>query len=210
MTVSPPDQATVKVFASPQSWIETSAVDQCHQVAALPGVIHVAGMPDLHPGKGAPIGAAITSRVLYPHLVGGDIGCGIAVFPLQLRKLAPERLAKRFPDLDQAVLPEGEAREEIQEMPLDSFDRLVGFGTVGRGNHFVELARVDQVQEADRADRLDLARGDLVLIVHSGSRGLGEQILRSHTETPGSLKVDSYLAEHDYLASTTLRCGGRS
>ena len=72
--------ASVDIFASPSSWIESAAVAQCHQVAAFDGMLHVAGMPHLHPGKGAPIGAAMLSTVLYPHLVGSDIGCGIAVF----------------------------------------------------------------------------------------------------------------------------------
>ncbi len=42
------------MFASPTSWIESDALAQCHQVANLEGMIHVAAMPDLHPGKGAP------------------------------------------------------------------------------------------------------------------------------------------------------------
>ena len=50
--VSAEPPATVTVFASAGSWIESDAVDQCHQVAALFGMRHVAGMPDLHPGKG--------------------------------------------------------------------------------------------------------------------------------------------------------------
>src|SRR5947208_3278498 len=95
--------ATVKVFAAPTSWIESNALEQCHQVAALDGMIHVAAMPDLHPGKGAPIGAAMTSMVLYPFLVGSDIGCGIAVFPVKLKRVVPEKLAARFPDLDQTL-----------------------------------------------------------------------------------------------------------
>ena len=49
---------TVTVFASPTSWIESDALVQCDQVAALDGMLRVAAMPDLHPGKGAPIGAA--------------------------------------------------------------------------------------------------------------------------------------------------------
>ncbi|GLY15051.1 RNA ligase RtcB family protein [Kineosporia rhizophila] len=201
MPVSIPDQATVTVFASPRSWIETPALDQCHQVAGLPGMLHVAGMPDLHPGKGAPIGAAMSSTVLYPHLVGGDIGCGIAVFPVHVRKLAPERLARRFPDLDQSVEPPPEALEEIRTMDaLGHLDRLEGFGTVGRGNHFVELARVDRIQAPDHAARLGLEPRDLVLIVHSGSRGLGERILRSHTDEHGAgpaASPEQYLAAHD-------------
>ncbi|MFI5912263.1 RNA ligase RtcB family protein [Dactylosporangium sp. NPDC051541] len=173
--------ASVSVFASPNSWIESDAVAQCHQVAALDGMRHVAGMPDLHPGKGAPIGAAMLSTVLYPLLVGSDIGCGIAVFPIALKKVVPERLAARFPDLDVPVGPDG-------------------LGTVGRGNHFVELARVDSIVDAAHASRLGLAAGDLVLIVHSGSRGLGERILRAHTELHGAGPAPdpaAYLAAHD-------------
>ncbi|WP_433385269.1 RNA ligase RtcB family protein [Actinoplanes sp. CA-142083] len=169
--------ATVRVFASPSSWIESSAVDQCHQVAALDGMLHVAGMPDLHPGKGAPIGAAMTSTVLYPFLVGSDIGCGIAVFPIRLKRPSPEKLAARFPDLDKPLGDDG-------------------LGTLGRGNHFVELARVDEVF----ADRPGLAKGDLLLIVHSGSRGIGERILRRHTEVHGAGPApdpETYIKEHD-------------
>jgi release factor H-coupled RctB family protein len=185
--------ASVTVFASDGSWIESTAVTQCHQVAALDGMLHVAGMPDLHPGKGAPIGAAMSSTVLYPHLVGSDIGCGIAVFPINLKKAVPERLAGRFPDLDQPLHPD-EVGEEIPGGHLDSL------GTVGRGNHFVELAKVRAVPGPDHAARLGLATGDLVLIVHSGSRGFGERILRSHTEVLGAgpaADPADYLARHD-------------
>src|SRR4030095_4452428 len=98
-----PQLATVTVFASPTSWIESDALAQCHQVAALDGMMHVAAMPDLHPGKGARICAAMASAVLYPFLVGSDIGCGIAVFPFRLKRAVPAKLAARFPDLDRAL-----------------------------------------------------------------------------------------------------------
>jgi release factor H-coupled RctB family protein len=190
---APTDIAPVRIFASPQSWIEFGASVQCDQVAALDGMIHVAGMPDLHQGKGAPIGAAMTSSVLYPFLVGSDIGCGIAVFPIRLKRPDPERLAARFPDLDRSIDP----AEVAEEIPAGWTE---GLGTVGRGNHFVELARVDSVLEPARAARHRLTSGDLVLIVHSGSRGLGEQILRAHTETHGAgpaVDPAAYLAAHD-------------
>jgi release factor H-coupled RctB family protein len=194
--------ATITVFASPTSWIESTAVAQCHQVAALDGMIHVAGMPDLHPGKGAPIGAAMASTVLYPFLVGSDIGCGIAVFPIRLKRAVPEKLAARFPDLDRALHPERDADDPAwAALPGDvPAGHLDGLGTVGRGNHFVELARIGEVFEPDRAHRLGLDAGDLVLIVHSGSRGLGERILRAHTEAHGAgpaADPDAYLARHD-------------
>ncbi|MFC5818102.1 RNA ligase RtcB family protein [Nonomuraea harbinensis] len=190
--------ATVAVFASPTSWIESDALDQCHQVAALDGMIHVAAMPDLHPGKGAPIGAAMTSATLYPFLVGSDIGCGIAVFPIRLRRADPARLAARFPDLDHAPDADDPAWDVVEgDIPAGHVE---GLGTVGRGNHFVELARVGTVFEPDHASRLGLAAGDLVLVVHSGSRGLGERILRAHTEVHGAGPAPdpaAYLAMHD-------------
>ena len=194
----PVRSATVKVFASPRSWIESDAVEQCRQVAAFPGMVHVAGMPDLHPGKGAPVGAAMASKVLYPHLVGSDIGCGIAVFPVSLRRAVPERLARRFPDLDSPAEDADPVWETVEIADLEGV--LDGFGTVGRGNHFVELARIEVVQDQEHAARLGLATGDLVLIVHSGSRGLGERILRSHTEIHGAGRAadpSAYLAAHD-------------
>jgi release factor H-coupled RctB family protein len=162
-------------------------------------MVHVAAMPDLHPGKGAPIGAAMASSVLYPFLVGSDIGCGIAVFPIRLKHAEAVRLAARFPDLDRALDPRDDA--ELVALAGDiPAGHLEGLATVGRGNHFVELARVDAILEPAHADRLGIARGDLVLIVHSGSRGLGERILREHTELHGAGPAAdpvTYLARHD-------------
>lgn len=197
-----PGSATVTVFASARSWIESDAVAQCHQVAALDGMIHVAAMPDLHPGKGAPIGAAMTSTVLYPLLVGSDIGCGIAVFPVALKRVVPERLAGRFPDLDRPLDPELDADDPAwavvdADIPAGHVE---GLGTVGRGNHFVELARIQTIFDPAHAARLGLDADDLVLIVHSGSRGLGERILRAHTERHGAGPAPDpagYLALHD-------------
>jgi release factor H-coupled RctB family protein len=194
--------ATVTVFSSPTSWIESDALGQCHQVAALDGMIHVAAMPDLHPGKGAPIGAAMASTVLYPFLVGSDIGCGIAVFPIRLKRAVPERLAARFPNLDRALDPERDGDDPAWAVVEGRIPagHIEGLATVGRGNHFVELARIDKVLEDDHANRLGLAEGDLVLIVHSGSRGLGERILRAHTQAHGAAAAPdpaAYMANHD-------------
>jgi release factor H-coupled RctB family protein len=192
--------ATVTVFAGPTSWIESDAVAQCHQVAALDGMLHVAGMPDLHPGKGAPIGAAMSSTVLYPFLVGSDIGCGIAVFPISLKRAVPEKLAARFPDLDTPLDAGG---DDPAWAVLDGDipgGYTEGLGTVGRGNHFVELAKVGTVFDDAHAHRLGLAAGDLVLVVHSGSRGFGERILRAHTEVHGAgpaADPGAYLQAHD-------------
>ena len=145
------------------------------------------------------------SNLLYPFLVGSDIGCGIAVFPCWPRHRAPERIAARFPDLDLPLDRVRDADDPAWDVVGDADTPLPGgwsegLATVGRGNHFVELARVDAVLDAVRAQTLGLAAGDLLLIVHSGSRGLGERILRSHTELYGAepaVDPAAYLAAHD-------------
>ena len=76
-----PARPRVTIIRSEKSWIEGEAVLQLEKTATLPGMRRVVGMPDLHPGKGTPIGAVFLSddRV-YPHLVGNDIGCGMALW----------------------------------------------------------------------------------------------------------------------------------
>ncbi len=107
----------------------------------------------------------------------------------------PERLAARFPDLDTPLDPGlvDLAGLGFGNLPAGYADQLA---TVGRGNHFVELARVDEVHDKSHP----VAETELVLIVHSGSRGLGERILRAHTEVHGAgpaPDADSYLQQHD-------------
>src|SRR2546427_9665749 len=75
----------VRLFASSKSWIEGEAVRQLYATAKLDGVRYAIGFPDLHPGKGSPVGAAfVTEGVIYPHLIGGDIGCGMGLFKTNL------------------------------------------------------------------------------------------------------------------------------
>src|SRR5262245_1592559 len=82
-SINPP--ATVRLFASAKSWIEGEALRQLYATAKLPGVRRAVGFPDLHPGKGTPVGAVfVTEGVIYPHLIGGDIGCGMSLFATDL------------------------------------------------------------------------------------------------------------------------------
>lgn len=144
----------------------------------------------------------MASTVLYPFLVGSDIGCGIAVFPIKLKRPVPEKLAARFPNLDRALDPEQDANDPAWSVVQGEIPagHVEGLGTVGRGNHFAELARIDTVFSLEHASRLGLGASDIVLIVHSGSRGLGEQILRAHTTIHGAGPAEdatAYLAMHD-------------
>jgi len=198
--------STVRLFASSKSWIEGEAVRQLYATSKLEGVRLAVGFPDLHPGKGTPVGAAFaTERVIYPHLIGGDIGCGMALFKTDLvrRDMKLDRWAKLQFNLEHPW--DEEVSEFLAEHDLDSADFDTAMGTVGGGNHFAELQAVEKVLDADAFKKLNLGKEQLVVLVHSGSRGLGESILRAHVEQHFGEGVDAdsfaageYLRGHDF------------
>jgi hypothetical protein len=109
----------VRVIASPKSWIVGDAATQLQRVAQLPGAVQVVGMPDLHPGKGAPIGAVVATRgVLYPHLAGNDIGCGMGLWHTDLssRRLKLDRWIRKPKLLAIACSPRSGIRGTWQKM----------------------------------------------------------------------------------------------
>jgi release factor H-coupled RctB family protein len=163
---------------------------------------------------------------VYPHLLGGDVGCGVSVFatgedaknrdaierrvrkgwddppldgcdpaavleaawgrgvaglaeledaPDALRALARAVSAVQEPDGDDGSSGEGSTRKELSELGSGYEAAL---GTIGGGNHFAEIARVDEVRDARMASQLGLERGQLVVLAHSGSRGLGHALAR--------------------------------
>jgi release factor H-coupled RctB family protein len=194
-------ETQVRLFASAQSWIESEAVRQLYATAKLEGVRRAVGFPDLHPGKGSPVGAAfVTEGVIYPHLIGGDIGCGMALFKTDLvrRDAKLDRWAKLQFSLeyswDQFV---GDLLAE-QKLESTEFDSVLG--TIGGGNLFAELQAVEQVLDAPEFKKLGLGKQQLVVLVHSGSRGLGESTLRDHVDQHfgNGVEADSFAAE-EYL-----------
>jgi release factor H-coupled RctB family protein len=201
--------ATIKIIASEQSWIEGAAIEQLKTMARLPGMRQAVGLPDLHPGKGHPIGAAFVSEGLfYPHLVGNDIGCGMGLWQtdLALRKFKAERSLRKLEGLDSPW--EGDTTSWLANFGLEPtpFDRALG--TIGGGNHFAELQRISKIHKPDQLKALGLDPSHLLLLVHSGSRGLGESILRAHTDSSGAqgLSSDSeqakaYLQAHNQAVS---------
>src|ERR1700729_389081 len=90
------------VIASQKNWIEGSALEQLKKTAQLPGMRKAIGMPDLHPGKDAPIGAVFAGDLVYPHLVGNDIGCGMALWQTELRnaKIKLDKWVRRLTGLE--------------------------------------------------------------------------------------------------------------
>ncbi|UMZ14078.1 RNA ligase RtcB family protein [Pseudomonas sp. MPFS] len=195
----------VSLIASDTTWIEDKALQQLHTTAQLPGMRQVVGMPDLHPGRGYPVGAAFFStQVIYPALVGNDIGCGMALWQTDISSIRPnlDKLEKKIGNIDLPLDEQWDEEREQLSLPVTGHEHSLG--TIGGGNHFAELQQFDQVYDTEALQALELNPKALLLLVHSGSRGLGEAILRRHVDQHGHqpLEVDSvagaqYLQQHN-------------
>ncbi|MEO7495899.1 MAG: RNA ligase RtcB family protein [Massilia sp.] len=212
----------VSIIASDRLWLEDAAVQQVKTTAALAGMARVVGLPDLHPGRGYPVGAAFfSSGRFYPALVGNDIGCGMALWQTNIlaAKISLDKLDRQLGNLD-AFVDEAEwvlldqaepglrqGRDELArilaEAGMDAA-HLRSLGTIGGGNHFAELQTVVAVDDATTFAGTGLDAKRLQLLVHSGSRGLGQAILRAHVDAfshaglvEGTPEAGAYLGQHD-------------
>lgn len=200
----------IRVFANSGVWMEDTAIQQLHTTATnLPGIQAAVGLPDLHPGRGYPVGAAFFSTGhLYPALVGGDIGCGMQLLAtgLTAHKESAEKLQKKLGNIDgplDVTELDDSTLEQLKEIARQAgvmdLQRLLDMlGTIGGGNHFAEIQAVDELYEPEALDS-----NKLHLLVHSGSRGLGGEILRRHIEqhghaglSCGSAAAELYLQQH--------------
>ena len=195
----------IQIIADSNTWIEGNAVAQLETTAQLPHMLRVAGMPDLHAGRGYPVGAAFFSdRHFYPALIGNDIGCGMAFWQTDLRaaKLKPAKLAKQLGNIDMPLDKDEQVDLLGDAVDMRQFSDGLAVGTIGGGNHFAELQTVDTVYRTDLLPT-DFDENHLQLLVHSGSRGLGQQILQRHIAAFGhqglaeeGKAAAAYLAEH--------------
>jgi release factor H-coupled RctB family protein len=200
------DLSKVRLIASSNNWIEGAAVQQLEKTASLPGMRLAVGLPDLHPGKGSPIGAAFAVEgYLYPALVGSDIGCGIGLWKTGLGagKLKRDAWADRLRNLESPWA--GDIRQFLRDRGMEPCGFEHSLGTIGGGNHFAELQAVESVESPEICERLGITRDAVYLCVHSGSRGFGESVLREHMAQFGfgSLELGTghaarYLGRHDH------------
>lgn len=154
------------------------------RIARAEDVQRVAIMPDVHLASEVCIGTVIaTTRVIYPHAIGSDIGCGMAAIAfgcegaaLDNAQAAPVVLAAlrdHVPILRHRSLENsGAMPASLGGLSLSALRTVaeregrIELGTLGRGNHFLEFQR-------DQEDRL-------WLMVRSGSRVMGQEITRAH------------------------------
>ena len=160
-------------------------------------------MPDLHAGKYGPVGCSILADAVYPAFAGSDIGCGMALFQLDVpvRKLRLEAVADRLTALEGSW--SGDRATLLAQHGLDPSPYDESLGTVGGGNHFCELQAIDEVRDAATKDALGLEPDRALLLIHSGSRGLGYSILQEQMQDglaalpAASAAADRYFAAHD-------------
>ena len=130
-------------------------------------------MPDVHSGKGCAVGMTMTlTDTVAPGLVGSDIGCGMTVWKISGRRVELQKLDK----LIRESIPSGRAvrskphrfaeQSELDDLlclrHIQKEKALCSIGTLGGGNHFIELDKSED--------------GSHWLVVHSGSRHLGTEI----------------------------------
>ena len=191
--------------------VESSALDQLRNVAALPWVFkHVAVMPDVHYGKGATVGSVIAMKdAVAPAAVGVDIGCGMAAVKTSLtaselpdsltllRHRVERAIPVGFASHDKVVKYAEKHRlwKEFGDLTDKVQDRFANakkqMGTLGGGNHFIELC-------------LDSEDG-VWLMLHSGSRNIGKMLAEIHIGRAKKLAHNALLPDRDlavFLAGT--------
>ncbi|MDV6329985.1 RNA ligase RtcB family protein [Asticcacaulis sp. 201] len=181
------------------------ALDQLDATARLDGMGRVVGLPDLHAGNGIAVGAAFWSPDrIWPHLVGSDIGCGMALWEtsLAVRKFRVGQVERKLHGLDDPWDGSVEDALAAAGLPIDLASP--GLGTIGGGNHFVEFQRIEDIHAPERFVALNLSDDRVWMMVHSGSRGLGQAILQAQMAMTGKLgllatrpEAKAYLLRHD-------------
>jgi tRNA-splicing ligase RtcB len=164
----------VKIFAET---VDPAALDQFYSAMAQDFAVAGALMPDAHLGYSLPIGGVVaTQGAVLPAWVGYDIGCGMCALPTSF---SAENIREKSTAIFQEIYRRVPVGFEVNTRPVDcrldpddltrigrrAFDLRKGFrmlGTLGGGNHFIEIGRDET--------------GQVWVVLHSGSRGVGHGI----------------------------------
>ncbi|MFJ3878535.1 RtcB family protein [Streptomyces sp. NPDC090077] len=213
----PGAKVPIRMWTDPAS-VEDSAMRQLQNTASLPWIKGLAVMPDVHYGKGATVGSVIAMKdAVCPAAVGVDIGCGMSAVKTSLTANdLPGDLSKLRSRIEQAIpVGAGMHRDPVDPSRLYGFseagyadlwgrfdyladevkfrrDRaLRQIGSLGQGNHFVEVS-ID-------------SSGAVWLMLHSGSRGIGNELAAHHIGVARGLSHNQNLVDRDlavFLAAT--------
>ncbi|MFF5986560.1 RtcB family protein [Prauserella flavalba] len=201
----------IRMWADPVT-VEDAAMRQLRNVSNLPWVHGLAVMPDVHYGKGATVGSVIAMRdAVSPAAVGVDIGCGMSAVRTSLTASdLPDDLGRLRRRIESAV-PVGFDLHRTPVNPAvvhgvggwDAFWRAFGelhpgvhnqldrarrqVGSLGGGNHFIEVCL-----EQGGADA-----GRVWLMLHSGSRGIGNELAKRHIDIARRLPHNADLPDPD-------------
>ena len=104
------------VISDEKVWMEGRALEQLSRVAERPGCRRAVGMPDLHPGRGIPLGAVFLFDAIHPQLIGGDQGCGVRLVPVLKARVRGDALFRRVKHYSEApILPDVD-RQALQRL----------------------------------------------------------------------------------------------
>ena len=161
-------------------------------------------MPDVHVGKGCTIGTTMTIEdKIVPNLVGVDIGCGMLTTRIEKRDIDFEQLDAAAHTVPSGFDVWGENQKDFDLTQFRCYERLKhkayleqSLGTLGGGNHFIEMDRGSD--------------GELYLIIHTGSRNLGLQVANYYQKL--AIELNHYkeeFAERQAELVRTLKVEGR-
>ena len=188
--------------------IDPKALHQAHVTSKMPFIHkHMALMPDAHWGMGATVGSVIPSvGAIMPAAVGVDIGCGMIAVETNLTASdLPDDLTSILTEIEQTI-PAGVGQghtdldgygdhkrfKRLDALKLHMFTEMTPkqkrtsaqqLGSLGSGNHFVEVC----LNEGD----------DVWLVLHSGSRGIGNQLAMSHINRAKGLMKERFISLED-------------
>ncbi|GAB2735808.1 RtcB family protein [Kitasatospora kifunensis] len=216
-TEVPGARVPIRMWADPAT-VEGAAMQQLRNISTLPWLHGLAVMPDVHLGKGATVGSVIAMNgAVCPAAVGVDIGCGMSAVKTSLTaRDLPDDLSRLRSKIEQAIpVGRGLHSEPVDPGKLHGFqtagwgdfwDRFEGvapevkwrreramqqMGTLGSGNHFVEVC-------------LDKS-GSVWLMLHSGSRNIGKELAEHHMTVARSLPHNQGIVDRDlavFIADT--------
>ena len=165
--------------------IEEEPLQQAKNLANLPFVFkHISIMPDSHLGYGMPIGGIMATKdVVVPNAVGVEIGCGMCAVKTSIKEFESVDVLKKIMGEIRKAVPVGFKHHKKDQdrcwmpsdnnLPINSIvfkeysSALRQVGTLGGGNHFIEIQKGDD--------------NHIWIMIHSGSRNIGF-ILHSRNE----------------------------